>query len=52
MAGLKPGTYRLLTAERNGRQAPVKRCLARFAEVKPQLHFEDAMNCAPTKSNS
>jgi hypothetical protein len=28
----------------------VKRCLARFAEVKPQLHCEDAMNCAATKN--
>jgi hypothetical protein len=46
------GKDRLLTAERNGRQAPVKRCLARFAAMKPQLRCEDAISCAFTKNKN
>jgi hypothetical protein len=41
---------RLLNTEHNGRQAPVKRSLARLAAVRPQLHSGDAMNCAFTKN--
>jgi len=48
-ADLRPGKHTPRCGA-NGRQAPVKRCLARFADLKPQLHCASAMKRADTKN--